>query len=210
MTKRCKPQMTKAEDGTSYIVPEPLPFTPGFKRLVSGTRCLVILPEYVRLGGITAYKMKCTIKECYEHVIQIGVGRGHHTTYLVSPLFLVIPLQSGRLPLGWLHRLYTESTNCIVGFPIQLATFIRKAGNQMGRGDKKVRKPKKKLKRRRTPAQRMRKAKEISSKRVKQPKKKRVTITGAIYAYFDSVIAKHGNLEKITYVSQSISQPSRY
>lgn len=188
--------MVRAEDGTSYISCKPLPFTPGFEELVPGLKCLVICAQRSTEGG-AHNSVRCKIKECYKHVILIGVGKYYRDTHLVSPIYLAKLKRDGTIPNSFYHRLVLGMFSSKRIMPVKLQSYIRKE-NLMGRGDR-PKKGKKKPKRRRTPAERRTKAKAISSKRVKKEKKKRVTITGAIFAYFDKVRAQHGDLKKISY-----------
>lgn len=199
--KRWKRNWKLASDGNYYPPPEQLPFTPGFSKLTPGTKCFVVCPQRVEFGGVHA-GIWCTIKECYKHTILVGVGRGHNNKYIVSPIYLAKPKKDGTISKQFYHNLILKSINCMIDFPKKLTSYIRKE-SIMGKGDKrtasKQRQKKKLKKKRRTLAERKIKAKAISSKRVKKEKKKRVTITGAIFAYFDKSYAQHGSLEKISY-----------
>lgn len=188
--------MVRAEDGTSYVSCKPLPFTPGYKKLIPGLRCRLIVCNHNSLD-MRDRGVRCKIIECYKHVLLIGVGSYYRDTYLVSPIYLAKLKRDGTIPNSFYHRLVLGMFSGKRTMPVKLQSYIRKE-NLMGRGDR-PKKGKKKPKRRRTPAERRTKAKAISSKRVKKEKKKRVTITGAIFAYFDKVRAQHGDLKKISY-----------
>lgn len=193
----------------SFPAPEPLPYTPGFKRLVPGVRCILICPERVEFGGIHN-STKCVVKECYKNVILIGVGRYYRQEYHVSPIYLAIPKRDGTISKSFHHNLMLKSINCMIGFPKKLTKFMRKE-SEMGRGDRKKRHPKKKrATRKRTPAERKTRAKAVSSKRKKKPKKKRITITALMYAYFDKVGLEKIKYERAKRIAQQVKPDTKF
>lgn len=207
--KKSKPKLiVKAEDGTTYPTAVPLPFTPGFKRLVSGLRCLVICSPHAESSG-RHESVRCKIKECYKHVILIGVGKYYRNDYLVSPVYLANPKRNGMVPDSFYHQLVLSSLSGERVMPKELQSYIRKESS-MGKGDKKLRSRRDK-KRRRTPAERKAKAKQISSKKsTKKEKKKHISIRSVLFAYFDQVGLKNIKYDRALKIAQKVKADTAF
>lgn len=187
--------------GKANLPKRSLPMTPGYPKLLPGTKVYMCCPKEVQFGPLHRGRT-CTIVACYAHLIGVSLKGRSGAVYVVSPDYLKLyrgkkagkAVYMGDLPIktGELNKQSVQPKTNWDGTHLSELTpnRMKELGEQpMGKGDRKKRSHKKTAK---TGRKALRK--KIKKKKGKKAAHKRGSLSAAIYDFFDRV-----GLDKATY-----------